>query len=69
MNSKRKEKFGDLLLGIAKYIITAVILTSFFQGMGTWSWYTYIISIAVVTAVIFLGLILFDEDKNIKKKG
>lgn len=69
MNSKRKEKFGDLLLGIAKYIITAVILTSFFQGMGAWAWYTYIISIVAVSAIIIVGLKLFEEEKNIKKKG
>ena len=68
MDEKRKEKFGDLLLDTAKYLITAVILSTFFKGIEEWAWYTYVIAIAVVIAIIWSGLSLFEEDKDKRKK-
>lgn len=34
MTDKLKEKIGDWLLDIAKYLMTAVALTSAFKGLG-----------------------------------
>lgn len=69
MNKKRKEKFGDLLLDTAKYLITAVILSTFFKGIEEWAWYTYLISIVVVMVVIWAGLSFYKDDINKKKKN
>ena len=71
MDKKRKEKFGELLLDVAKYIITAVILTSLFQGFAEWTWYAYFIAMVAVSLLIWGSLQLFseDKDKNKKKKG
>lgn len=68
-NKKRKDKFANWLLDIAKYITTAVIISSIFEGMEN-RFYLLIAGIAVVGASLGWGLLLIqdDEPKN-KKKG
>ena len=66
MNKKRKEKFGDLLLDIAKYIITAVLLATWFSDVDEWEWYSYVLPILVVVTITVGGLLLFKDDE---KKG
>ena len=68
-NKKRKDKFANWLLDIAKYITTAVIISSIFEGMEN-RLYLLIAGIAVVGASLGWGLLLIqdDEPKN-KKKG
>ena len=41
MNTKRKEKLGDLALDIAKYMITAVLLATWFKRTEQWAWYDF----------------------------
>ena len=67
MNSKKKEKLGDLALDIAKYIITAVLIATWFNRTDSWEWYDFIIPIFVVFGIVWLGLYLIDNDN--KKKG
>ena len=70
MNEKRKEKLGDLLLDIAKYIITAILLATWFSDIEQWNWYSYILPVAAVVIAAISGLYLFKDDKNkLKKKG
>ena len=70
MNKKRKEKFGDLLLDIAKYIITAVLLATWFNGVEAWEWYSYIIPVVAVVLAIVVGLHFYtDDNKTNKKEG
>ena len=69
MNTKRQEKFADLLLDIAKYIITAVLLATWFSDVSQWSWYSYIIPVVVVFTITIGGLMLYkDDDKKKRKK-
>ena len=68
MIQKRKEKFGELLLDVAKYIITAVILTSLFQGVGDWAWYAYFIAMVAVGFLIWGSLQLFSEETDKGRK-
>ncbi|MBQ8655774.1 MAG: hypothetical protein IJ527_01735 [Prevotella sp.] len=68
MKGKRKEKFGDLLLDIAKYIITAVILASFFQGIEGWQWYTYLITVTAVALIVWVGLRQYSNENELKSK-
>ena len=66
---KRKDKFANWLLDIAKYITTAVIISSIFEGIED-KLSLLIVAIAVVGAALGWGLLLVqdDEPKN-KKKG
>lgn len=66
MNSKKKLKLGELALDIAKYIITAVLISAWFNKTEQWKWYDFIIPTFVVVTIVWLGLDLID-DKT--KKG
>lgn len=59
-----REKFGDWLLDIAKYMATAILLTSIFSDMqNVW---TYVIVAITVVATLLLGLWL-TKDKTSDK--
>ncbi len=68
MNKKRKEKFADLLLDIAKYIVTAVLLATWFSDVEKWEWYSYLIPIVVVVTITVGGLLLYKDDDKVKRK-
>ena len=68
MNKKRREKFADLLLDIAKYIITAVLLATWFSDVAKWEWYSYLIPVVVVVSITVGGLLLYKEEDNQKQK-
>ena len=55
MNKRRQEKFADLLLDIAKYIITAVLLATWFSDVRDWEWYSYLIPVVVVVTITIGG--------------
>ena len=59
-----KEEIGKWLMDIAKYILTAILLTSLFDGLED-LWITYIIAF-ITTAVTFMtGIVLLRK----KTKG
>ena len=65
---KRKDRFANWLLDIAKYITTAVILSSIFQGIEDKK-YLLITGVAVVGASLGWGMLLIqDDDVPAKKK-
>ena len=42
MENETKKEFGKLLIDIAKYVITAIIVSSFFKSFGdTWIIYVF----------------------------
>ena len=56
-----KRELGIWLMDIAKYIITAVVLTSIFGTMdGTWAVWLGILAVVVT---LFVGLWLVKENK------
>jgi len=66
---KRKDKFANWLLDISKYITTAVIISSIFEGISN-KLYLLITGIAVVGASLGWGMLLIqDDDAPKKKKG
>ena len=70
MNKKQKEKFADLLLDIVKYIITAILLATWFSDLTSWGIMSYITLIVPLLLATCIGLSLYKEDKtskNIKK--
>ena len=64
---KRKDKFANWLLDIAKYITTAVIISSIFEGIES-RVYFLIAGIAVVGASLGWGMFLIQDDDSPKKK-
>ena len=64
---KRKEKFANWLLDIAKYITTAVIISSIFEGIEN-RMYLLIAGVAVVGASLGWGMLLIQDDDSPKKK-
>ena len=55
-----RKKFGDWLLDIAKYMATAILLTSIFDEIRE-SWISYVsVSIAIILSLI-VGLNLFSQ--------
>ena len=68
-SKRRKDKFANWLLDIAKYITTAVIISSIFEGIEE-RFYLLLAAIAVVGASLGWGLLLIqDEEPRNKKKG
>lgn len=67
MIKKRREKFADLLLDIAKYIITAVLLATWFSDVAKWEWYSYLIPVVVVVSITIGGLLLYKDDDKKKQ--
>jgi len=64
---RRKDKFANWLLDIAKYITTAVIISSIFEGIEN-RLYLLIVGIAVVGASLGWGLLLIQDDEPKSKK-
>ena len=55
-------------MDIAKYIITAVLIATWFNRTEQWQWYDFIIPIIVVISIVWIGLYLIDNNSK-KKKG
>ena len=64
---KRKDKFANWLLDIAKYITTAVIISSIFEGFED-RLLLLITAMLVVGASLGWGLLLIQDDDSPKKK-
>lgn len=60
VTDKAKEKIGDWLLDIAKYILTAVLLTAIFSGITDWKWYWYAIVVFVIALLFVIGIYIIN---------
>ena len=60
-----KEKLGDYLLDVSKYVLTAVVITSLFQGMRDLV-YLYVTGILIVVITLIAGLLLTNKKKEDK---
>jgi len=67
-----KKEFGKWVLDIAKYILTAVVITAYFQKFDDEK-VLFLTAGCIVLPLLILGLLLQKEDnqtnKNIKKGG
>ena len=69
MNRKQQEKLGDLLLDVAKYIITAVLLATWFDDVSNWSRTSYLVPMGAVILTAFAGISLYDHtDQVVEEK-
>ena len=57
-----RKEFGKWLMDIAKYVLTAVIISTAFSGMG--EIWMYVIAGIIVTAIVGLGLWLIRDKQK-----
>lgn len=62
-----KEKLGNYLIDVSKYVFTGVVLTSFFKDLESKA-IIYSIGFGFSVIVLIAGLILTNKKDN-KKKG
>lgn len=58
-----RNELGKWLMDIAKYMTTAVLLSSLFTGVNEWKWYLYVLLVLAIITTLVVGLLLT------KKKG
>ena len=61
--SMRKE-LGKWLMDIAKYMTTAILLSSVFSGIEEWAWYVYALIVVAVLVTLFVGLSMVKDKEE-----
>ena len=60
-----KEKLGNYLIDISKYVLTGIVISSFFKDFGENRFFVYGLGIAVAILALIFGL-FFTNKKRIK---
>ena len=63
-----KKELGKWLMDVAKYSVTAGLLSYWFKGMEGWSSPSYIAAIGFILIMLTIGLILVRDDKKTRKE-
>ena len=58
-----KKEIGKWFMDIAKYVATAVLISSFLGGLQQ-KWLMYVMGIVVVGVFLFLGMFYINDKKN-----
>ena len=61
--SMRRE-LGKWLMDIAKYMTTAILLSSIFNGIEEWAWYVYALIVVAVLVTLFVGLSMVKDKEE-----
>ena len=61
--SMRKE-LGKWLMDIAKYMTTAILFSSIFNGIEEWAWYVYALIVVAVLVTLFVGLSMVKDKEE-----
>ena len=59
-----KEKLGNYLIDISKYILTGVVISSFFKDFGDNQLLIYSFGITVAVATLVIGLVLTNKKRE-----
>ena len=59
-----KKEIGKWLIDVAKYVSTAILLSSLFSDIKSWPWYFYLIMVCTIFAVLYGGLVLMEPPKE-----
>ena len=62
-----KEKLGDYLIDISKYVMTGVVIASLFKDVGESGFMIYILGLFIAFMTLGVGLVL--TNKKNRKKG
>lgn len=60
-----KKEIGKWMLDIAKYMATAILLSTLFSNSEKWTWFTYLIVVLLICMAFGVGLLLIKEEKKI----
>ncbi len=63
-----KEKLGDYLIDISKYMLTGVFVASMLKDFADLKWVVYIGSAAATAVALALGLLLTNDSKKKDKE-
>ena len=55
------EKLADFLIDVAKYLLTAVILTTFFEDVATKRWVIYLYGIIGTLLLLYFSVIVIKQ--------
>ena len=59
-----RKELGKWLMDIAKYMTSAVLLTSLFNGVNEWAWYLYGLVVIAVLVTLATGLFLIKDKEE-----
>ena len=59
-----KKELGKWLMDIAKYMATAILLSSVFNGIDEWAWYVYALLVVAVLVSLIVGLSMIKEKEK-----
>ena len=51
-------------MDIAKYMTTAILLSSIFNGIEEWTWYVYALIVVAVLVTLFVGLSMVKDKEE-----
>ncbi len=51
-------------MDIAKYMATAILLSSVFNGIDEWAWYVYALLVVAVLVTLIVGLSMIKEKEK-----
>lgn len=60
-----KKEIGKWMLDIAKYMATAILLSTLFSDSEEWSWFMYLVVILIIVLTLGIGLLIIKEKKEI----
>jgi hypothetical protein len=63
-----KEKLGNYLIDVSKYVFTGVVITSFFKDFGESKSFVYGIGFVFSIIALISGLVLTNKKKGKEKK-
>ena len=58
---KKREKLGDYILDISKYVLTAVLITLFFNDISSSRFVTYFVGGLVAVSTLYWSLFYFNR--------
>ena len=59
-----RKELGKWLMDIAKYMTTAILLSSVFSGIEEWAWYVYALIVVAVLVTLFVGLSMVKDKEE-----
>ena len=59
-----KEKLGNYLIDISKYVLTGIVISSFFKDFGENRFLVYGLGIAVAILALIFGLFFTNKKKD-----
>ena len=61
--SKTNEKIGDWLMDVAKYIVTAIVISSFLGSFGE-TWMIYVFGLVIAILFFAVGLLYINKKQK-----